>query len=225
MKVLLASVLVLLPLSARAVTIELDPGPVGTSAFILPLGDFNDFNNTPVDGRTLSMDFVFSDMKHVEYLSDSGAGRATLRLFTDTIVATPAIFGNNALLADENGNSVVDAVNVGFFLLASPPALGWQAAFLDLDGVFAHGVHFDVTLPDWTTERVLITGGSLSLVGGQNGTVVVGEWRPSGTAAEPSGLFFLGLALFGWTSRKNRVCRVRVVFEGDADPPNAGVDA
>ena len=89
MRALLACLFLLASLSAQAVTIEVDPGAVGTGAFFLPLGDFNDFNGTPVDGSILSMDFVFSDMKHVEYVSSSGVGRAQLTLFTNAIFNTP----------------------------------------------------------------------------------------------------------------------------------------
>jgi hypothetical protein len=79
--------------------------------------------------------------------------------------------------------------------------MNWQANFRIVDGALAHGLHFDVTLPDWSTEEISITGGSLSLIAGAGSEVVVGEWAPSGTVPEPSGVFLLGLAAVAWCSR------------------------
>jgi hypothetical protein len=185
-----AALLAAFSLHAQAIVIPIDPGPVGPTNFFSDT--FADLNGQPLDGSAFLLDFVFTDMKHVETIPGM-----SVEVVFDLSGLASNFNGQliNAFLSDENGNNIG---NVGGLY---DPAGGNVMTYrlTGLPAVLAHDVHMEIVLP--TDQPLTITGASFSIFDNSGAEFEVGVW---GAAPEPAtfALFGLGLAGLGWSRRK-----------------------
>jgi hypothetical protein len=189
---------------ASATTIVVDPGPVGTaqSSYSLSFGDLND---TPLDGRTVSLDFVFDGMKHIEAVPLENTNyRVKLHIGTGPSQSESVPTGT-AFLSNEIGDPLFPASDV----LTKADTMSWAYIFDTplTNGLLHHDVHFNVSLP--TIAGQAISFGSLQLELSpfvrDKPWLIVGEWTSTPSVPEPATIFLLSLGLAGIAHRKRRI--------------------
>lgn len=192
--------------TAQAVVIKVDPGIVGSmpADIVMP---FTDLNGTTFDGSSLTLDFEFDLMKHVEVGVDGLViYTATLELAHDGDLLTSGEFPSfpTGFLSDENASPIITATNntgkgnanlqqvlpnsfsylLEFYSTDAASESSDPPSELAFDGMFHHDVHFDLDLP---TSGDVVTGGVLHLYfqplvdsGGDplgSGDFLIGEWE------------------------------------------------
>jgi hypothetical protein len=174
-----------------AATIVVDPGPIGPAPPELDI-QFDDLDGTPVNGQSLSLDFMFADGTWIFTTSDSHGVLLLLQTsnvgpFIDTGLPGTGYFLDEAG-ASLNGMMALfypSGSNNGGLLAASL----YSGASLNqpnpIDGPFRYfGIHYDFTLP--VMAGIQVTGAKLRIVRADLVSV-----------AEPASLSLLGLGLAG----------------------------
>lgn len=191
----------------HAATIPLELGPPQNFVSGQTLFNIDALNGTPLNGQTLSLDFVFP-------LSQTSTNFVRLTKRTNQSFeiglhfdVTPSFWSNHpfatSYTVSQSGiaNSIIwggdfpgvpDATAFGFGIF---PLLADDTGRVRNDTLFPfefYGVHLDMTLPD--SPGSTLTGTSLQLLGTNYG---IGPWVPeSGTAAALLGLGLLALMAY-----------------------------
>jgi hypothetical protein len=180
---------------ARALTIPIDPGAVGTIHSPEFNAAFPELDGTVYSGQTLSLHFVFSDMKHLElhFLSapDLFASAAVILSHDGGVEQITSISG---YLFDELGAPILSASSP-----AGSAGGGVSAARLEFlsgafDGLVFHGVHFEFNLPNTgsvVSSAVLQVEG-FSVDPFEFIEIEVGEWE---SVPEPSVALLFAVSL------------------------------
>ncbi len=183
---------------AKAIEILIDPGDVGSS-FAIQNFPISDLNGTPLNGQSMSLDFVMDDMKHLELNIDPldiFGYRVSLSLELDNTAPDPPV--PTGFLSDENGVNIAtpDFVSSNFF---TGPGIVYGLRFnpSTADGLIHHDIHFEITLPK---AESTVTSGTLVLHSDPDfSEIVVGAWVP-----EPSTLVLAALALLSLLAHGHR---------------------
>jgi len=161
----------------QANTIEIDLGPPmiyqGINAQVGPI-PFSDLNGVPVDGSSVSLDFLFTNSEFVKlFANTSPFFELDVTLLTDAGTFPGVVTNTNAYLVDQNGNALPGFGVVGRSdSSAGSTSMGFFPLLLDLNGtpnpfltfpLSFYGVHFDFTLPN--DPSVSVNGGDFALFG------------------------------------------------------------
>jgi hypothetical protein len=189
--------------SLRATTIQIDLGPPAryTNTQLGPLS-FSNLNGTPVNGSTLSLNFLFTGGEFVQLLSNTTKSfDIGLALQTDAGTFPGFVTHAMAHLIAQDGTAISGTTNVigradssdgatfaGFFpLLANGSGTPNTSLSFPLD---FYGVHFAFNLPD--DPGVMIIGGDLTLFGqGKFSQFAVGPLPDTGNTLM---LLFIGVS-------------------------------
>lgn len=156
-------VLFVMPLSAKATSITVDPGPRGYQSYDI-LMPFNDLNGTVLGGQTQSLDFMFADLKWAVVPSPSSAFEYEAGLFIQTNAGTdPGAMSGSGYVLDQNGNPLETALTLGSSTGSNGEISVGLFPFegLPFQTLVHYGVHFDVTYP--VDSSVTVTSAYLRL--------------------------------------------------------------
>ena len=182
------------PSFSHAVIIPVDPGPIGSKFFIKNI-PFTEMDGQALDGSSVILDFVFTDMKQLEIVdtfSPSNTGFFRVIFDTNGLTTDPAPFPSNVdgFLSDEFGFSILDATSGG-----GQASTGDQGKatinFNNLsEGIVFHDVHIVLDLPNIpsgqiTAARFFFASDDVSLQVG----------RSTGAVPEPATLSLLGMGI------------------------------
>lgn len=194
--------------SGYAITIPLtvDPGAVNSVIAAAVEVDSDDLIGLEVNGSTLELDIVFTDMKHIE--GGDNDFELRVQLFTDSNAPGGLLESPSGFLSDMNHASVLDSnINSGEIggggVVPTGAPLFYSTAYDMLpDGLIFHDVHFSVDLPD--LGGATVTDAFIGLFSNDGGHTI-GEWTPAaGAVPEPvsAGLGLMGLAGLATATRR-----------------------
>jgi len=188
---------------AQCQTVAIDPGAVGSS-FAFKSIPFTELDGTTAAGQTVDLDFVFSDMKHVEldFFADPAPNFATfaaisLILNFNTTDLPPFLGPIDSYLSDELGNPVLGPSvphtyrDIGLAGLVAP-----QPNHNDHEGLVFHDVHFSFDLAN--QPGLQVTGAQLEFTffDPPQGDFIVGSWVPEPATIALAPLAFAALTAF-----------------------------
>ncbi len=193
-------------LGARAETILIDPGPLGTvSPYAQINNPFSNLNGTTLTGQSLSLDFTFVERKWI-WTSGGAANHVIMDIRTNylgTELRNGALPGDGYFF-DEHGTPFpADPIILNATSLVSGGPEGWWAAiFYDrsmLTKPYKYfGIHLDFTLPDM--PGIYVTSADLR----QGGIDLI-------NIPEPSTMLLLGSGLVGLVGIRVRSKRTKVI--------------
>ena len=200
---ILAAGLLTLPVQdAHAVTVNLDPGSVGTSSptFTFDVtGPVGGVNGGFANGSSWVFDFVFTDMKTLASPVDGTTVLSytwSLLLGYEGSITTGAPPAPAAFIADENGTKIRDGVGSSSIVndTIGVPNSGalYTAVFTPTTQDVFNRIQFSITLPNDPPASQLDTA---RLIGSANAPFVVGA--PTVTLLEPGTMALLGVGLAG----------------------------
>lgn len=198
----------------QATTIGIDLGPpmiyTGTNAQVGPIA-FSDLNGVPVNGSSVSLDFLFTNQEFVQLFSNTAPSfDVGVTLLTNAGAFPGFVTNTSVYLVDQNGTALpgpgiigraesnTGSTSVGFFPLLDSngtpnPNLTFPLNF--------YGVHFGFTLPNDRSVSVIGADFALFGNGGPDSQFEVGPHVPDNGNA---GLLLL-IAVGGLLAAKMRI--------------------
>ena len=184
--------ILLIPVSTRATTIEIDLGPpalyTGSSAQVGPIA-FSDLHGLPLNGSSVSLNFFFTNNEFVALFSNTASlFDIGVALLTNAGTYPGFVTNASAYLIDQSGNAIPGfsvvgradsssgSTSVGFFpLLEDSNGTPNTSLTFPLD---FYGVHFGFTLPNDPSVSVIGADFTLFGNGDQHSQFAVGPHVP-----------------------------------------------